>query len=135
MEPASHSPDAMQQPDCSICTSMTLHQEENRLLISADELIYQSRPVEMSRYQWANNRRFLLSHRTGKPAHGTVSLQAPHYVYDTQSKLMIALADGSAALRNVYLSPGGKHVAYDMFSKITCMSSIWPTGTLPRCNH
>ena len=33
-------------------------------------------------------------------------------VYDTQSKSTITLADGSTALRNVYLSPGGGQVAY-----------------------
>ena len=84
---------------------------ENRLLLSSGQLVYQSSPVEMSRYQWANNRRFLLI--TGPQTRTWDSvIEAPHYVYDTQSKSTIALADGSTALRNVYLSPGGGQVAY-----------------------
>jgi dipeptidyl-peptidase-4 len=84
---------------------------ENRLLISSDELVYQSRPVEMSRYQWADDRRFLLI--TGPQSRTWDSvIEAPHYVYDTQSRSTTALAQGSTALRNVYLSPGGRHAGY-----------------------
>ncbi len=84
---------------------------ENRLLISSSALVYQSRPVEMSRYQWAENRRFLLI--TGLVTRTWDSvMEAPHYVYDTQTKSMTALANGSTALRNVYLSPGGQKAGY-----------------------
>ncbi len=84
---------------------------ENQLLISSEALTYQSRPVEMSRYQWTKNRRFLLI--TGPETRTWDSvIEAPHYVYDAQNKSTIALAGGSTALRNVYLSPGGEHVAY-----------------------
>ena len=101
--------------------------EENRLLISANELIYQSRPIEMSRYQWANNRRFLLV--TGPQIRTWDSvIEAPHYVYDAQSKSTIALADGSTALRNVHLSPGGKHVAYVLENNLYVVELS--TGTL-----
>ncbi len=65
----------------------------------------------MSRYQWTKNRRFLLI--TGPETRTWDSvIEAPHYVYDAHSKSTTVLADGSTALRNVYLSPGGEHVAY-----------------------
>ncbi len=84
---------------------------EDRLLISSAALTFQSRPVEMSRYQWSQNRRFLLI--TGPRFRTWDSvIEAPHYIYDARNKSTIALAGGSTALRNVYLSPGGEHVAY-----------------------
>jgi len=83
----------------------------DRLLIASGELIHGSVPVEMSRYQWAGNRRFLLI--TGPVTRTWDSVfEAPHFVYDTRSKSMTALAGGSTALRNVFLSPSGSHAGY-----------------------
>lgn len=100
---------------------------ENRQLISSGDLIYQSKPVEMSGYQWANNRRYLLI--TGPQTRTWDSVtEAPHYVYDTQSKSIITLADGSTALRNVYLSPDGEHVGYVLENNLYVTNLS--TGTL-----
>lgn len=89
----------------------TIASGDNRLLISSAALEYKSRPVEMSRYQWAENRRFLLI--TGPVTRTWDSVrEAPHYVYDTKEQTMAALANGSTALRNVYLSPDGQQAGY-----------------------
>lgn len=89
----------------------TIASGDNRLLISSAALEYKSRPVEMSRYQWAENRRFLLI--TGPVTRTWDSVrEAPHYVYDTKEQTMAALANGSIALRNVYLSPDGQQAGY-----------------------
>ena len=96
---------------------------ENRLLISSDELIYQSKPIGMSGYQWTDNRRFLLI--TGPRVRTWDSvIEAPHYVYDTHSKSTKALADGNTTLRNVYLSHDGEHVGYVLDNNLYIANQI-----------
>jgi dipeptidyl-peptidase-4 len=82
-----------------------------RLVLAGEDLVFESKPVGMSRYQWANDKRFLLI--TG-PQNRTWDsiIEAPHYVLDTHDKTLTALADGSSTLRNVYLSPKGNKVGY-----------------------
>jgi len=84
---------------------------KNTLLISSDELVYDSKPVEMSGYQWSQDRRFLLISGPRTRTWDSV-IEGPWYIHDTQSHVTTALADGSTALRNVYLSPNGTNVGY-----------------------
>jgi len=84
---------------------------KNKLLISSRELVYKAQPIEMTGYEWSKNRRFLLI--TGPQTRTWDSvIEGPWYVYDARSKSTTALAGGSTALRNVYLSPTGQSVGY-----------------------
>jgi len=83
----------------------------SRLLIAGNDIKYEEKPVRMSRYQWTLDRDFLLI--TGPISRTWDSEnEAAYYVYETASKKLWSLADNNPTLRNVYLSPDGKHVGY-----------------------
>ena len=88
-----------------------------RLIIPGDALKYQDEPVRMSRYQWAAERNHIL-------LAGPVNLtwdgrqEAPYYIYEPVAKKLWPLADNNLGLRNVYLSPDGKHVGYVLENNI-----------------
>ena len=84
---------------------------EEHVLLSSDQLKHNGEPVEMSSYQWSDDRRFLLI--TGPVNRTWDSIrEAPRWVYDNLNKSMMAMAGENTALRNVYLSPDGKHAGY-----------------------
>lgn len=84
---------------------------KERVVVAGDALVHDGQPVAMSGYEWSGDRRFLLVKGPVTRTWDSV-LQAPHYVYDAQDGSVTALAEGNAALRNVRLSPDGRHVGY-----------------------
>ncbi len=84
---------------------------DDHLLLSSKALAYSGELVQMSRYQWSNDRQFLLIAGPETLTWDSV-IEAPYFVYDSARKSTTALAAGSTALRNVTLSPHEKHVAY-----------------------
>ncbi len=84
--------------------------QESDLLASGD-LQIAGQNVQLSGYRFTADRKFLL---IAGPVTRTwdSNFEAPHYVYNPASKSLVALADGSPHLRNVFLSPAGTHVGY-----------------------
>lgn len=84
---------------------------DSRVLISGAELVHNGAPIAMSRYRWSKDRRFLLV--TGPVTRTWDSVfEAPHYIHDTEQNTTTPLAGNGTALRNVHLSPDGRHVGY-----------------------
>ncbi|HLF30923.1 MAG TPA: DPP IV N-terminal domain-containing protein, partial [Xanthomonadales bacterium] len=84
---------------------------ETRVLLPAKVLSHQGAPIDISRYRWSKDRRFLLL--TGPETRTWDSVfEAAHFILDTEGNLITPLAGGSTALRNVRLSPSGRHVGY-----------------------
>jgi dipeptidyl-peptidase-4 len=86
---------------------------DDRLLLSSSALSYNGEPVQMARYEWSHDRRFMLITRPETRTWDSV-IEAPYFIYDSARKSTTALAAGSSTLRNVHLSPNGRHVAYVM---------------------
>ncbi len=82
-----------------------------RVLLSSAEMLYEGRNVEMSAYRWSADRRSLLISGPKSRTWDSV-IEAPYYVYAPADRSMTAVADGSERLRNVRLSPDGRHVGY-----------------------
>jgi dipeptidyl-peptidase-4 len=83
----------------------------SRLLIAGNDIGYEGKPVRMSRYQWTQDRDFLLIMGPVTITWDSVR-EAPYYIYETATGKLWAVADNSPSLRNVYLSPDGKRVGY-----------------------
>lgn len=83
----------------------------DRVALSGEMLTHNGTPIELSSYQWTNDRRYLLASGPGTLTWDSV-IEAPHYVYDARRKTLVPLADGNVSLRNVHLSPDGRHVGY-----------------------
>lgn len=83
---------------------------DTRLLLSGSAISHNGEPVPMSRYQWSGDRRLLWVTGTENRTWDSV-IEAAHYLYDSETKSTVALADGSA-LRNVKLSPDDQHIGY-----------------------
>jgi len=83
----------------------------NRLVVAGDALAFDGNPVRMSRYRWTNDRRFLLITGPETVTWDNV-VEAPHYLYEIATGELRPLADDRTALRNVQLSPDGRHVGY-----------------------
>jgi dipeptidyl-peptidase 4 len=83
----------------------------DRVALSGEMLTHNGKPIELSGYQWTNDRRFLVASGPQTLTWDSV-IEAPHYIYDARSKKLLPLADGNASLRNVHLSPDGRHVGY-----------------------
>jgi dipeptidyl-peptidase 4 len=63
------------------------------------------------KYEWTRDRRFLLVTGPTRRTWDSV-IEAPYWIYDTRSKKLRVLAEGSDSLRNVHLSPDDRHVGY-----------------------
>ena len=90
---------------------------KTRLIIPGDALRHQGEPVGMSSYQWAVKRRYIL-------LAGPVNLtwdgrnEAPYYIYEPATNQLWPLAASNPGLRNVFISPDGKHVGYVLDNNI-----------------
>ena len=84
---------------------------KNTLLVSRDELIYNSELIKMSSYQWTADGKYFLIAGPSESIwrHST---QAPYFLLDVETKEITVLANNDKHLRNVKLSPDGKHVGY-----------------------
>ncbi len=84
---------------------------EETLLLAGADLIYNNQPVNMSRYRWTPDGKYLVISGpiTKIWRHST---QAPHYLYELATRELTPLADADPELRNVKLSPDGKWVGY-----------------------
>ncbi|MGH8167020.1 MAG: DPP IV N-terminal domain-containing protein, partial [Woeseiaceae bacterium] len=83
----------------------------NRLVVRGDAPAYDGAPVRMSWYRWTNDRRFLLITGPETLTWDNV-VEAPHYLYELATGELRPLADNGSTLRNVRLSPDGRHVGY-----------------------
>lgn len=82
-----------------------------QLLLASANLNLDGQNVQMSGYQFSPDQQYLLI--TGPVVRTWDSIfEAPYYVYNTADKSVVALADGSTHLRNVFLSPKSTHVGY-----------------------
>ena len=84
---------------------------DSRLRLSASQLTVAGQPLVATGYEWTDDGRFLLVMGSRKLTWDSV-IEAPYYVYDADTGTVRALAGGSTALRNVRLSPDGRHVGY-----------------------
>jgi dipeptidyl-peptidase 4 len=84
---------------------------EEQVLVPASALQYGGEPIEVTGYRYSHDRRYLLLDGPRTRTWDS-NIEGPHYVHDTQSGSMTALAGGSTALRNVQLSPTGRHVGW-----------------------
>jgi dipeptidyl-peptidase 4 len=82
---------------------------DERLVLAAETFAQQD--VRPSRYEWTEDRRFLLVTGPTRRTWDSV-IEAPYWIYDTRKEQLRALAEGSDSLRNVRLSPDGRHVGY-----------------------
>ncbi|MEO8399729.1 MAG: DPP IV N-terminal domain-containing protein, partial [Ignavibacteriaceae bacterium] len=84
---------------------------KEELLVSSNKLIYDGFPIQMSSYSWTSDGKYLL-------IAGPVvsiwrhSIQAPYYLYEIETKKILALSNNNPHLRNVKLSPDGKWVGF-----------------------
>ncbi len=86
-------------------------QPGEQLLLSSQQLVYQGQNINMGSYHWSADRRFLLFSGPRVRTWDSV-MEAAWYIYDASNQAVWALAEGRANLRNVYLSPTGRHAGY-----------------------
>jgi len=84
---------------------------EKTLFVPASDLIYNNAQIKMSSYHWTHDGKYLLIQGPSKSI-WRHSSQAPFYLMDVTTKKITALADNSAGLRNVKLSPDGSMVGF-----------------------
>lgn len=76
-------------------------------------------PVKPSAYEWGHDQRFLVI--TGPRVRTWESIiEAPCFIYDSRSKKTWAVANGKP-LRNVKLSPSGRHLGYVIANNLYVM--------------
>ena len=80
-------------------------------LIAGQELQFDGAPLAMSRYRWSKSRAFMLIRGPVTRTWDSV-FEAPWYVYNAGSKSITPLVEAGKPLRNVNLSPDGRHVGY-----------------------
>ncbi len=83
----------------------------SRVLVKGNELVYDSKVIEMSSYQWTSDGEFFLIEGPRKSI-WRHSSQAPFFLYNVKTKEITALANNDKHLRNVKLSPDGKFVGF-----------------------
>lgn len=84
---------------------------ETTVLIKSDGLTYEGEPVQLSDYSWTDDGKYLLI--VGKQKQiWRHSREAPHYLYEVDTKELTPLAGGHPGLRNVKLSPNGEWVGF-----------------------
>lgn len=84
---------------------------KERVLLRSSALTLDGEYVRLSGYQWGPKRRVALIAGPKSRTWDSV-MEAPHYVYETKTQKLTALADGNSHLRNVHLSPDGQRVGY-----------------------
>lgn len=89
----------------------TIANNSEQLLLATKSLNVAGQNVQLSGYRFTPDRQYILI--TGPVVRTWDSIfEAPHYLYNTADKTLIALADGSPHLRNVFLSPASTHLGY-----------------------
>lgn len=84
---------------------------KSRLILPGKNLRYKKQPINMSHYQRSKDGDYML-------LRGPVNLtwdgrrEAAYFIYELAGKSLWPLAENNAGLRNVLLSPDGKHVGY-----------------------
>ena len=89
----------------------------DRIALSGEVLTHNGSPIALSGYQWTDDRRFLLASGP-RTLTWDSAIEAPYYIYDVRRKTLAPLADGNTFLRNVHLSPDGRHVGYVLENNI-----------------
>lgn len=84
---------------------------EERVLVPASALQYKGKPIDVTGYRYSHDRRYLLLDGPRTRTWDS-NFEGTHYVYDTENGSVTTLADGNDSLRNVQLSPTGRHVGW-----------------------
>ncbi len=84
---------------------------EERVLVPATALQFAGEPIGVTGFRLSDDRRFLLLDGPRTRTWDS-NIQGPHYVYDSREGTVTAIAGGDATLRNVQLSPTGRHVGW-----------------------
>jgi dipeptidyl-peptidase-4 len=105
---------------------LDIHEHEvrsgvDRPVVAGEKLAVGGTPVDMADYQWSPDRLRLLVSGPGTRTWDSI-VEAPYYLYDVGDRSLEPLADGRR-LRNVHLSPDGKHVGYVLENDLYVMDS------------
>lgn len=84
---------------------------KSAILVSHRDLVFQSKKIDMSSYQWIGDGTYLLIEGPQKSI-WRHSRQAPFYLLNVKTKELSPLSNGNPHLRNVKLSPDGTKVGF-----------------------
>ena len=84
---------------------------EERLRLSSTALAHDGQPVTMSGFTWPEGSRYVLINGPQTRTWDSV-MEGPHFIYDLREKTLTPLAGANQSLRNVKLSPDGRHAGY-----------------------